>query len=147
MATERLPLTQPIDSRNGTFDTDAYSSNCYFESKGEKREFIKRPGLSKVVSVIPVTPPSYVQSQGMTAYNGSLICTINNTVYKINPVTQAVVDLGNTSVSTSQSYFVRTFLDAYLFMHNKINGYLLNISGDQSIITNDKVVSVDIDNP
>ena len=147
MATERIPLTQPIDSRTGSFDTDAYSSNCYFESKGEKREYIKRPGLSNVLAIIPVTPPSFVQSQGLVAYNGFLVCTIDNTVYKINPITKAVTELGTTSVSTSPSYFVKTFLDAYLFMQNKVNGYLLNSSGAQSIITNDKIVTIKIDNP
>jgi hypothetical protein len=146
MATERIPLTQPIDSRTGSFDTDAYSSNCYFETKGDKREYIKRPGLLNVLAIVPVTPPSFVQSQGMTAYNGFLICTIANTVYKVDPISKAVVELGTTSTSTSSSYFVRTFLDAYLFMHNKVNGYLLNKAGAQSIITNDKIVTISIDN-
>ena len=45
MAVERIPLTQPIESRDGTFDKDSYSSNCVFETRDQKREFIKRPGL------------------------------------------------------------------------------------------------------
>ena len=147
MATERIALTQPIDSRTGSFSSDAYSSNCYFDSSSGKREYIKRPGLVAAVQVTPVTPPATLQSQGLTSYNGNLIAVINNTAYKINPTTYAVTTLGTLSVSTSQSYFVRTFLDAYLFMQNKVNGYLLNKAGAQGPITNDKVANISIDNP
>jgi len=148
MATERIALTQPIDSRTGSFSSDAYSSNCYFDSSSGKREYIKRPGLVAAAQVTPVTPPATLQSQGLTPYNGNLIAVINNTAYKINPTTYAVTTLGALSVSTSQSYFVRTFLDAYLFMQNKFNGYLLSKTGvSQGLITNDKVVNISIDNP
>ena len=147
MATERIALTQPIDSRTGSFSSDAYSSNCFFDSSSGKREYIKRPGLVAAVQVTPVTPPATLQSQGLTPYNGNLIAVINNTAYKINPSTYAVTTLGTLSVSTSQSYFVRTFLDAYLFMQNKVNGYLLNKAGTQGPITNDKVSNISIDNP
>ena len=57
MATERIPLTQPIESRNGTFTKDSYSSNCFFETRDTKREFIKRPGLVVAKQITPVTPP------------------------------------------------------------------------------------------
>lgn len=148
MATERIALTQPIDSRTGSFSSDAYSSNCYFDSSSGKREYIKRPGLVAAVQVTPVTPPATLQSQGLTSYNGNLIAVINNTAYKINPTTYAVTTLGTLSVSTSQSYFVRTFLDAYLFMQNKVNGYLLSKTGSsQGLITNDKIANISIDNP
>ena len=147
MATERIALTQPIDSRTGSFSSDAYSSNCYFDSSSGKSEYIKRPGLVAAVQVTPVTPPATLQSQGLTPYNGNLIAVINNTAYKINPTTYAVTTLGTLSVSTSQSYFVRTFLDAYLFMQNKVNGYLLNKAGTQGPITNDKIANISIDNP
>ena len=148
MATERIALTQPIDSRTGSFSSDAYSSNCYFDSSSGKREYIKRPGLVSAVQVTPVTPPATLQSQGLTPYNGNLIAVINNTAYKINPTTYAVTTLGTLSVSTSQSYFVRTFLDAYLFMQNKVNGYLLSKTGSsQGLITNDKIANISIDNP
>ena len=148
MATERIALTQPIDSRTGSFSSDAYSSNCYFDSSSGKREYIKRPGLVAAVQVTPVTPPATLQSQGLTSYNGNLIAVINNTAYKINPTTYAVTTLGALSVSTSQSYFVRTFLDAYLFMQNKVNGYLLSKTGSsQGLITNDKIANISIDNP
>ena len=130
MATERLPITQPIESRTGSFAKDSYSSNCFFESRDQKREFIKRPGLVAAKQITPVTPPAYTPSQGLVSFNNKLVAVINNTVYQINPSSSyAVTTLGTTSSSTSQSYFTKTFLDTYLFFHNKVTGYLLNQSG------------------
>ena len=147
MTTERIPLTQPIESRTGSFAKDSYSSNCFFETRDQKREFIKRPGLVSVAQVVPITPPAYSDSQGLSAFNNKLIAVISNSVYQINPSGYAVTTVGTTSTSTSQSYFVRTFLDAYLFFHNKINGYLLSKAGVYSTIVNNKISSVSIDNP
>ena len=130
MAVERIPLTQPIESRNGTFDKDSYSSNCVFETRDQKREFIKRPGLVVAKQVVSITPPAYTPSQGLAGFNNKLIAVINNTVYSINPASSyAVSTLGTTSSTTNQSYFVKTFLDTYLFFHNGTTGYLLNSSG------------------
>ena len=147
MTTERIPLTQPIESRTGSFAKDSYSSNCFFETRDQKREFIKRPGLVSVAQVVPITPPAYSDSQGLVGFNNKLIAVINNTVYQINPSGYAVTTVGATSASTSQSYFVRTFLDAYLFFHNKVNGYLLSKAGAYNTIVNDKVSNISIDNP
>ena len=130
MATERIPLTQPIESRNGTFAKDSYCSNCFFETRDQKREFVKRPGLVSVKQIVSVTPPAYTPSQGLVGFNNKLVAVINNTVYQINPSSSyAVTTLGTTSTSTSQSYFAKTFLDTYLFFHNKVTGYLLNQAG------------------
>ena len=147
MTTERIPLTQPIESRTGSFAKDSYSSNCFFETRDQKREFIKRPGLVSVAQVVPITPPAYSDSQGLSAFNNKLIAVISNSVYQINPSGYAVTTVGATSASTSQSYFVRTFLDAYLFFHNKVNGYLLSKAGAYTTIVNDKVSNISIDNP
>jgi hypothetical protein len=147
MATERIPLTQPIESRNGTFDKDSFSSNCFFETRDQKREFVKRPGLIAVAQVTPVTPPAYLNSQGMSAFNNNLVAVINNTVYQINPSGYGVTTVGTTSASTSRSFFVRTFLDAYLFIQNKVNGYLLSKAGVYTTIVNDKINNISIDNP
>lgn len=130
MATERIPLTQPIESRDGTFAKDSYSSNCFFETRDTKREFIKRPGLVLAKQVVAITPPAHTPSQGLAAFNNKLIAVINNVVYSINPASSfAVTNLGSTSSTTNQSYFVKTFLDTYLFFHNKTTGYLLNQAG------------------
>jgi len=147
MATERIPLTQPIESRNGTFAKDSFSSNCFFETRDQKREFVKRPGLIAVAQVTPVTPPAYLNSQGMSAFNNNLVAVINNTVYQINPSGYGVITVGTTSASTSRSFFVRTFLDAYLFIQNKVNGYLLSKAGVYTTIVNDKINNISIDNP
>ena len=58
MATERIPLTQPIESRNGTFLKDSYSSNCVFESRDQKREYLKRPGLVLAKQIVTIVPPA-----------------------------------------------------------------------------------------
>jgi hypothetical protein len=136
MATERIPLTQPIESRTGSFAKDSYSSNCFFETRDQKREFIKRPGLVAAKQIVAITPPAYTLSQGLTPFNNKLIAVINNTIYQVNPSSSyAVTTLGSTSASTSQSYFVKTFLDTYLFFQNKVNGYLYNQSGSSVSMT------------
>ena len=147
MTTERIALTQPIESRNGSFATDSYSANVFFDTSGGKRDWVKRPGLQYVTQVTSVTPPNYIQAQGLTPYNNNLVGVISNTVYQINPSTPSVSTIGTTSASTSQSYFVRTFLDSYLFIQNKVNGYLLTQSGTFSAIGNTYLVNISIDNP
>lgn len=147
MATERIPLTQPIESRDGTFNKDSYSSNCVFETRDNKREFIKRPGLLAVAQIAPVSAPAYLDSQGLASFNSNLVSVINNTVYQTTPGTYVTTTVGTTSSSTSQSYFSKTLLDAYLFFHNKVNGYLYSKAGVFGSISNDKVVAINIDNP
>ena len=145
MATERIPLTQPIESRNGTFAKDSYSSNCFFETRDQKREFVKRPGLVVAKQIVPITPPAYADSQGLNAFNNSLVAVINNTVYGVNPSTYAVTTIGSTSASTSQSYFVNTFLDAYMFFHNKLNMYLYSKAGVFTAVVTNKINAISID--
>ena len=130
MATQRIPLSQPIESRTGSFSKDSYCSNCFFETRDQKREFVKRPGLVFAKQIVSLTPPAFTPSQGLVAFNTKLIAVINNVVYKIDPSSSyAVTNLGSTSASTVQSYFVKTFLDTYLFFHNTLTGYLLNQAG------------------
>ena len=144
MATERIPLTQPIESRNGTFAKDSYSSNCFFETRDTKREFIKRPGLVSAKQITPVTPPAYLDSQGLQAFNSRVIAVISNTVYSVNPTGYTVSTIGTTSASTSRSYFVNTFLEAYMFFHNKLNMYLYSKAGVFGAITTDKINAITI---
>ena len=147
MATERIPLTQPIESRNGTFLKDSYSSNCVFESRDQKREYLKRPGLVLAKQIVATVPPATTPSQGLVNYADTLISVINNTVYKtISTSPYVTTSLGSTSSTTNKNYFVRTFLDAFLFFHNTVNGYLLNQAGTLTAITNDKVANISIDN-
>ena len=129
MATERIPLTQPIESRDGTFAKDSFSTNCFFETRDQKREFVKRPGLVSLGQIVETTYPDLSNSQGLQEFNGKLISVINNEVYSttLNPLTTTSV--GSTSTSLYDSYFVKTFLNAYLFFHNRVNGYLLASDG------------------
>jgi len=69
-----------------------------------------------------------VDSQGLAGFGSFLIAILANTVYKVNPSNWTKTTVGTTSTSTSQSYFVKTFLDAELFFHNKVTGYLLDSS-------------------
>jgi hypothetical protein len=144
MATERIPLSQPIESRNGTFNKDSYSANCFFETRDQKREFIKRPGLVAAKQITPVTPPAYLDSQGLQAFNNRVIAVINNTVYSVNPTGYTVSTIGTTSASTSRSYFVNTFLEAYMFFHNKVNMYLYSNAGVFGAVTTDKINAITI---
>ena len=130
MATERIPLCQPIESRDGTLGKDSYTSNGYFETQGGKKEFVKRPGLATVKQVVSVTPPAYLDSQGLFEFNGKLYAVINNVLYSIDPnAGYYVTNLGNLSSTTNRSYAAKTFLDANLFIQNTVNGYLINQAG------------------
>jgi hypothetical protein len=145
MPIERIPLTQPVGSRNGTFATDGYSANCFFETRGESPEAVKRPGLVAVKQITPVTPPAYLQAQGITDFNNKLVTVINNTVYQINPASSyATTTLGTTSSASNQCYFAKSLLDTSLFFHNKTNGYSVNQSGTLSALDNTKVSSVEV---
>ena len=142
MPTERTPLTQPIETRDGTLTKDSKSVNGYFESRDNKREFIKRPGLATVTLDNPL-PSS--DGQGIYYYNGYIYSVVNNTVYKTNPSTNATTTVGTITGTVKQCYFTPSFLGTYLFFHNQTNGYLINGStGAFSQITNDKVAVVTI---
>jgi hypothetical protein len=147
MTTERIPLTQPIESRTGSFVKDSRSVNCVFETRDQKREFIKRPGLVAATQITAVTPPAKLQSQGLFSFNSKVISVIDNTIYSTHPSTYVTTTVGSMTSTTSQSYFTRTFLDSYLFFHNKTTAYLYSNGGVLTTIVNDKIVSISIDNP
>ena len=65
----RIPLSQPIETRNGYLNTDSKCVNGYFEATNGKREFVKRPGTSTFVTS-PTMPTG--QGQGLTYFNGNL---------------------------------------------------------------------------
>ena len=126
MATERIPLTQPIESRTGSFAKDSYSANCFFEMRDNKRELIKRPGLVLAKQIVSGGTPV---SQGLYAFNNQLIAAISDTIYKVDPTTPyAVTTLGTTTASISSTYFAKTYQDNYLLFHNRYNLYVMNNS-------------------
>lgn len=124
MAVERIPLSQPIETRDGTLSKDSRSVNCVFEVRDQKRELVKRPGLVLATQIAAVTPPATLLSQGLVGFNNKAISVISNTIYSTNPTTYATTTVGTTSVATNSCYFTKTTLDSNLFFHNKTTGYL-----------------------
>ena len=147
MTTERIPFTQPIETRDGSLSKDSRSTNCVFENRDQKREFVKRPGLVAATQVVAVTPPAFTPSQHLVEFNGNLISVINNTIYKTVPGTWVTSTIGTTSASTTNTYSAKTFLSNYLFLQNTVNGYLYTKAGVLSTFANDKVISLSIDAP
>lgn len=125
MPIARLPLAQPIETRDGTLAKDSKCVNGYFESIGERRTFIKRPGLVNTGASMP-----NAQGQGLYNFNGSLFAAVNNVLYKINPTTYAVTTIGTMTGTiggvVQQCYFNSTLNNTYLFVQNQVNGYTYN---------------------
>ena len=142
MPLQRIPLSQPIETRNGDLQTDSKCVNGYFESRDVKREFIKRPGLA-IQTVTPTLPSA--QGQGIYLFKGFLYAVVNNILYKIDPSTYVSTVVGTLTGAVQTCYFVQTLDSTYLFVHNQTNGYLVDGStGVFSQIKNDNVASVDI---
>ena len=125
MPIARLPLAQPIETRDGTLAKDSKCVNGYFETVGQKREFIKRPGLKDTGATL-----ANAQGQGLYNFNGSLFAAVNNVLYKINPTTYAVTTIGTMTGTiggiVQQCYFNSTLNNTYLFVQNQVNGYTYN---------------------
>ena len=123
----RIPLSQPIETRNGYLNTDSKCVNGYFEMLNGKREFVKRPGLT-TVTTSPALPSA--QAQGIYYFNNYLYIVINNVVYQVNPTTLARTTIGTMTGTiggvVQQVYFEQTLNSTYLFMHNQVNGYTYN---------------------
>ena len=69
MPIQRIPLSQPIETRNGTLTQDSKCVNGYFETRNNMREFVKRPGLVQQ-TVTPTLPSD--QGQGITLFKDNL---------------------------------------------------------------------------
>ena len=125
MPIARLPLAQPIETRDGTLAKDSKCVNGYFETVGQKREFIKRPGILNTGATL-----ANAQGQGLYNFNDSLFAVVNNVLYKINPTTYAVTTIGTMTGTiggvVQQCYFNSTLNNTYLFLHNQVNGYTYN---------------------
>ena len=142
----RIPLSQPIETRNGYLNTDSKCVNGYFEATNGKREFVKRPGTSTFVTS-PTMPTG--QGQGLTYFKGNLYAVVDNVIYKIVPSTGArttvctMTGLINSNYATC--YFEQTLNNTYLFVHNQVNGYVIDgSSGAFSQVTNDSIAGVTI---
>lgn len=137
MPIERIPLTQPINTRNGFLNTDSKCVNGYFESSEGMRMFVKRPGLIAAPD-IPSLPAG--KGQGIYTFQNNVYAVVNNVLYKMAVPSFATTVVGSLSGPIATCYFVQTLDEQYLFLHNGTNGYLLNgTTGVFSQITNDKV--------
>ena len=139
MAIIRLPLSQPLETRDGTLTKDSLCSNGYFDTQGPKRDFVKRIGLTSptLQTVLPPYP-----CKGLTYFKGYLYVVLNNVIYKVNPLTYTQVLVGTMTGAIANCYFTSTSQDAYLFVHNQTNGYLINgTTGAFTQLTNDNVTT------
>jgi hypothetical protein len=142
MPIQRIPLSQPIETRDGLLNTDSRCVNGYFETRNGIREFVKRPGLVQH-AVTPALPAA--KGQGMVWFKNNLYVVVSDVLYKINPTTYASTVVGSLSGSGKTCYFTQTLNDGYLFIQDQVNGYLVNGStGAFNQITNDKVATVTI---
>lgn len=149
MAIQRIALSQPIESRKASFEKDSYTANVVFESHDQTRDFVKRPGLIKKATVVESTPPTDVAAQGLFEFNDNLISVIDDEIYKIEPITGAVTDLGPFPTDTAlkhRVYGTKTFNGTELFMHNSEKAVLVDGADFVTEITNDHVVSIDVIN-
>jgi hypothetical protein len=144
MPIQRLPLTQPIESRTASFTKDSRSVNGYFETRDTKREFIKRPGLEYASNIVTTVIPEVAQAQGLAEFRNMLIAVIENTVYKIDPTTYDQEIIGTIDGVVAQVWFVKDFLDMHLVFHNGTNGYYLDDTFALTQLKTDNVIKVNI---
>jgi hypothetical protein len=78
MPITRIPLSQPIETRDGTLTKDSKSVNGYFESRDQKREFIKRPGIT-TLTTLPTG-----DGQGLFYFQNQLYAAVANHLYAVN---------------------------------------------------------------
>lgn len=125
MPIERISLAQPIESRNGTFGKDSYTTNYIFQTRNGKKEVFKRPGLALIKNINSWTGTIGANTNGLVSFNNSLIAVINGEVIKVN-LSGSNTSYGNLSNNSSKCYFARSLLDTYLFFHNSDNAYLID---------------------
>ena len=101
MPIARIPLASKIESRTYSLAKDAYSKNCYFETRDKHREIIKRPGSTTVVTSLPNT-----QAQGLYSSLQYLWAACNSTLYKVTPSTNTSTSFG--SIGSGFVYFNQT---------------------------------------
>jgi len=143
MAIQRIPLTQPIESRTASFAKDSRGVNCYFEKRGSALDVVKRPGLLKVASIgEPPVYPDIAQGQGLVEFRNEIISIVNNTVYRTDPTTFTTLVIGTIEGDLNQNWFVKTFVDNYLVFHNEINAYVIDKDWVLTQIKNDYISKV-----
>jgi hypothetical protein len=150
MATQRIPLAQLIETRDGTLTKDSKCVNGYWESSPGKKEFVKRPGLTKLENVGLYTIDGF--AQGMTLFTGTygtyLIFVVGGKLYaEIPSYTGYSPDLVGSVATGGKCSFVSTLNNTYLFIQGKDHSYTLDpsVSGlGLSEVSNTKVASTTI---
>jgi hypothetical protein len=138
MPITRLPLTQPIETRDGTLSKDSKSVNGYFESSNGKREFIKRPGLTQftVTPALPLTTPSgfYYWKQTKSYYVSFYTNTTttiggipynNHNIYQVDANTGASTLLGTIAGFQAVEFINSDSSNTYLFFHTEIQACVI----------------------
>ena len=125
MPLQRIPLAQPIESRDGTFGKDSYTTNYIFQIRNQRKEVVKRPGLALIKNINSWTGTSGGATNGLVSFNNSLIAVINGGVIKVN-LSGSNSSYGTLSSNYNRCYFAKSLLDTYLFFHNMDNAYLID---------------------
>ena len=150
----RIPLSPKLNSRSATLAKDAFAANCYFETKGDRKEVFKRPGHALFPTTGDTVTPGL--AQGMTVFDNKLVVIVADVVYMItqygvctrigtisssvstsgavdtSAVDTVTVNYGIATSNFSKVWFTQTANGAYLFFHNGINAYYIS-SGSTSV--------------
>jgi len=154
MPITRIPLTQPIETRDGLLNTWAYgaasyglkvkdsrSVNGYFESSQGKREFVKRPGylLYTNTSGLPSgkTPRGFYQwafnKNFYIAYDSNTAGTTD--IYTVT-TGGSVTLVGNVAGTAHDVNFISTdSANTYLFFKTTSNAFLIWKAAPTTITT------------
>lgn len=76
----RFSLAQKIESRGPSTTTDGRTVNAYFDTKGDKKWVLKRPGISPLNLAVAITPGV---AQGMFTFNSLIYTAIGGFLYQI----------------------------------------------------------------
>ena len=99
--TIRIPLAARVDGRGPSPDTDGRTVNAYFDTKGDKKWVVKRPGVSPLV-LSPVIAAG--TAQGLYTFNSSVYAAVAGALYQI------IVSGTGISAATPTNRIVNKFL-------------------------------------
>jgi len=116
--TIRLPMSYPVEFRNGTTDKGSKMVNCYAEDYGNFIYAKKRPGYGYA----GVTFGSGGEGQGLYTFKDKIFAVVNNTAYNTDLTTTTTV--GTITGNVDPCYFTNTLNDQYLFFHKKDKGFV-----------------------
>ena len=143
MPTTRLSLTPSIDNRNAVNNKDAIGYNCIYETIGEGKRVLKRPGLYQL-PLSPALPTG--EGQGLFHWNSYLIAGQSGGLYGIIGSTTTL--FGSIPGTQTPFSFCQTAHDQYLVINNGANLYTVNKTGNVfgTAVVNSIVGSVVITN-